>query len=40
MKKKALYKDMGRDPKGIMEYISEEDIKRAKELIIKSLLEE
>jgi len=40
MKKKALNEDMGRDPKGIMEYISEEDIKRAKELIIKSLLEE
>jgi len=40
MKKKALNEDIGSNLKGVMEYISEEDIKRAKELIIKSLLEE
>jgi uncharacterized metal-binding protein len=39
MKKKALNEDIGGDLKGVMEYISEEDIKRAKELIIKTLLE-
>jgi uncharacterized metal-binding protein len=39
MKKKALNEDIGGDLKGVMEYISEEDVKRAKELIIKTLLE-
>jgi uncharacterized metal-binding protein len=39
MKKKALNEDIGGELKGVMEYISEEDIKRAKELIIKTLLE-
>jgi len=39
MKKKALNEDIGGDLKGVMEYIFEEDVKRAKELIIKTLLE-
>jgi uncharacterized metal-binding protein len=39
MKKKALNEDIGGELKGVMEYISEQDIKRAKELIIKTLLE-
>jgi uncharacterized metal-binding protein len=39
IKKKALNEDIGGDLKGVMEYISEEDVKRAKELIIKTLLE-
>jgi uncharacterized metal-binding protein len=39
MKKKALNEDIGGELKGVMEYISEEDVKRAKELIIKTLLE-
>jgi len=39
MKKKALNEDIGGELKGVMEYISEQDIKRAKELIMKTLLE-
>jgi len=40
MKKKALHEDIGKDLKSVMEYVSEEDIKKAKELIIKSILGE
>jgi uncharacterized metal-binding protein len=40
MKKKALHEDIGTgDLKSLMEYISEEDIRKAKELIIKALVE-
>lgn len=38
MKKVALHTDIGKDL-GLEEYISEDDIKKAKELIIKSILE-
>lgn len=38
MKKKALHEDIGaRDLKSLMEYISEEDVEKAKELIIKAI---
>jgi uncharacterized metal-binding protein len=37
MKKKPLHEDIGKDLKPVMQYISEEDIKRAKDLIIKSV---
>jgi len=40
MKKKALHKDIGKDLKPVMQYVSEEDIGKAKELIIKSVLGE
>ena len=40
MKKKALHEDIGKDLKSVMEYVSEEDVKKAKELIIKSILGE
>jgi uncharacterized metal-binding protein len=40
MKKKTLHEDIGTgDLKSLMEYISEEDIRKAKELIIKALVE-
>jgi uncharacterized metal-binding protein len=39
MKKKALHEDIGQDLKGVMEYISAEEVKRAKELIVKTILE-
>jgi uncharacterized metal-binding protein len=39
MKKKALNEDIEGELKGVMEYISEGDVKRAKELIIKTLFE-
>jgi len=38
MKKKALHEDIGQDIKGVMEYISDEDIKQAKELIVETIL--
>jgi uncharacterized metal-binding protein len=37
MKKKALHEDIGHDIKGVMEYISDDEVKRAKELIVKAL---
>lgn len=40
MKKKALHEDIGENMKGLMDYVSEEDVKRAKELIVKAILEE
>jgi len=39
MKKKALNEDIGKGVKGVMEYVSDDEVKRAKELIVKSLLE-
>jgi uncharacterized metal-binding protein len=40
MKKKALHEDIGEDIKGVMEYVSDDEVKRAKELIVKTILEE
>jgi len=40
MKKKALHEDIGEDIKGVMEYVSDDEVKRAKDLIIKTILEE
>jgi len=39
MKKKALHEDIGQDLKGVMEYVSEDDVQRAKDLIIQALQE-
>ena len=39
MKKKALHEDIGKDLKGIMEYVSAEDVQRAKDLIVQALSE-
>jgi uncharacterized metal-binding protein len=39
MNKKALHEDIGQNMKGLMEYVSEEDVKKAKELIVKTILE-
>jgi uncharacterized metal-binding protein len=39
MKKKALHEDIGQNIKGLMEYVSQDDVKRAKELIIKAINE-
>jgi len=40
MKKKALHEDIGRDIKRVMEYISDDEVQRAKELIVKTILED
>jgi uncharacterized metal-binding protein len=40
MKKKGLSEDIGKKIKGVMEYISDDDVKKAKELIVKTILEE
>jgi uncharacterized metal-binding protein len=41
MKKKALHEDIGtKDLKSLTEYISEEDVRKAKELIVKSITDE
>ena len=40
MKKKALHEDIGKDLKSVMEYVSEEDVQKAKELIMKLILDE
>jgi len=40
MKKKALHEDIGEGIKNVMKYISDEEVKKAKELIVKTLLEE
>lgn len=37
MKKKALHEDIGTGIKPVMDYISADDVRRAKELIIKAL---
>lgn len=37
MKKKALHEDIGPDIKGVMEYVSDDEVKRAKELIVKAI---
>ena len=39
MKKKALHEDIGQNMKGLMEYVSQDDVKKAKELIVKTILE-
>jgi uncharacterized metal-binding protein len=40
MKKKALHEDIGQNIKGMMEYVSDGDVKRAKDLIVKAILED
>jgi uncharacterized metal-binding protein len=40
MKKKAFHEDIGKDLKPVMQYVSEEEVKKAKELVIKSILDE
>ena len=40
MKKKGLNEDIGGDIKDVMDYVSEDDVKRAKELIVKAILGE
>jgi uncharacterized metal-binding protein len=39
MKKKPLHEDIGGDLKGLMEYVSEDDVQRAKDFIIRALQE-
>jgi len=39
MKKKGLSEDIGRDIKGVMDYISDDDVQKAKELIVKTIKE-
>jgi len=38
MKKKGLSEDIGKEVKGVMEYISDDEIKKAKELIISTIM--
>jgi len=40
MKKKGLSEDIGKEIKGVMEYISEDEVKKAKELIISNIMKE
>jgi len=40
MKKKALHEDIGQDLKGVMEYVSMDEVERAKDLIVRTILEE
>ena len=37
MKKKALHEDIGGDVKTLMDYISDDDVQKAKELIVKAI---
>ena len=37
MKKKGFSEDIGKGIKGMMEYISDDEVKQAKELIIKAI---
>jgi len=37
MRKKALHEDIGKDLKPVMAYVSEEDVRKAKQLIINEL---
>lgn len=39
MKKKGFSEDIGGDIKGVMDYISNEDVQKAKDLIVKSIQE-
>ena len=39
MKKKALHEDIGQNIKGLMDYVSMDDVERAKDLIVKAILE-
>jgi len=40
MQKRPLHKDIGRDLKPVMESISEEDVQKAKQLIMKAINDE
>ncbi|MCX6002620.1 MAG: putative zinc-binding protein [Chloroflexi bacterium] len=40
MKKKGLSEDIGREIKGVMEYISDDEVKKAKELIVSTIMNE
>jgi len=40
MKKKALHEDIGQNMKGLMDYVSMDDVRRAKDLIVKTILED
>lgn len=37
MKKKGLHEDIGNDLKGVMEYISADEVKKVKDLIVKTV---
>jgi hypothetical protein len=39
MKKKPFHEDIGGDLKGMMDYVSPEDVRKAKELIIQAIKE-
>jgi uncharacterized metal-binding protein len=39
MKKKALHEDIGGNVKTLMEYISDDDVQKAKELIVEAVME-
>ncbi len=39
MKKKALHEDIGGNIKALMDYISDDDVQKAKELIVKTIIE-
>jgi len=39
MRKKSLSEDLGEDLKGIMEYVSPDEVRKAKELIVKCVRE-
>ena len=39
MKKKGLSEDIGKEIKGVMDYISDTEVKQAKELIVKTVIE-
>jgi len=39
MRKRGFSEDIGKDVKPIMEYVSAEEVRRAKDLIVKSILE-
>ena len=39
MKKKPFHEDIGGDLKGMMDYVSQEDVRKAKELIIQAIRE-
>jgi uncharacterized metal-binding protein len=40
MKKKSLHEDIDQDLKGVMEYVSVDDVQRARDLIVQALTEE
>jgi uncharacterized metal-binding protein len=39
IKKKGLSEDIGKELKGVMDYISDDEVKKAKDLIIKTIME-